>query len=72
MEIIKVDFTAALQIAYDSGSLFVQYIDGDWYKYFSVPESVFERLKKADSVGYFLNKEIKPNYHWKPCPAPQI
>jgi len=71
MQIVKVDSSAALQIAYDSGNLFVQYIDGDWYKYSSVPEKVFEKLQKADSVGYFLNKVIKPNYPCEPCLAPK-
>ena len=72
MRVINVDSTAALKIAYDSGKLFVQYIEGDWYKYSPVPESVFERLQKAESVGYFLNKEIKPNYFCEKCLAPKI
>lgn len=72
MEIVKIDSTAALKIAYESGILFVQYTGGDWYKYWSVPEIVFEKLRKAESIGTFLNKEIKPNYHCEPCLAPRI
>ena len=72
MRIIKVDSSAALKIAYDNGVLFVQYVDGDWYKYWRVSETVFEKLLKAESIGTFLNKEIKPNYHCEPCSAPKI
>ena len=72
MEIIKVDSSAALQVAYDCGTLFVQYVDGDWYKYFPIPSNVFEKLCRTESLGQFLNKEIKPKYLWRPCFAPQI
>ena len=71
MEIIKVNSSAAFQVAYGSETLFVQYIDGDWYKYFSVPRNVFEKLCAAKSLGQFLNQEIKPKYFCEPCPNPQ-
>ena len=43
MQIIEVNSTAALKIAYDSGTLFVQYIEDDWYKYWSVPQISFQK-----------------------------
>ena len=62
MKIVKVDSTAVLKVGYNDKTLFVQYAGGDWYKYHNVPEMVFERLCSANSVGQFLNKEIKPKY----------
>lgn len=32
------------------------------YSYANVPEDVWEKMKKADSVGAFLNAEIKGKY----------
>ena|GEM_PF-1083367 len=72
MEMFKVNSSAALQVAYDNGTLFVQYIEGEWYKYFHVPKNVFEKLCTAESLGKFLNQEIKPKYFCQPCPNPQI
>ena len=72
MEMLTVNSSAALQVAYDCGTLFVQYIEGDWYKYFSVPRNVFEKLQRAESLGQFLNKEIKPKYLCQPCSNPRI
>lgn len=74
MQIIEVSSSAVLKLGYDGDTLFVQFVGGKWYKYFHVPEDVFKRLCEADSVGQFVNEEIKPNYKdFEPCvfnPAP--
>lgn len=34
------------------------------YRYLGVQPDVWEKYKKAESVGKFLNDEIKPNYQY--------
>lgn len=62
MKIVEVESSAILKIGYDGDTLFVQFVSGDWYKYFQVPETVFEEFCNADSQGQFFNVEIKPKY----------
>lgn len=35
------------------------------YRYFEVPEEVWGKLLKADSIGRFVNSDIKPKYRYK-------
>lgn len=69
MKIVEVkDSSAVLKLGYDGENLFVQFVGGAWYKYFHVPEKMFERLSTSDSVGQCLNREIKPKYtQYEPC-----
>lgn len=62
MQIVSVDSSAVLKVGYGEDALFVQFVGGDWYKYRHVPKIVFEQLIKANSVGRFIDKEIKPKY----------
>ena len=68
LQIVEVvDSSAILKIGYDGENLLVQYVSGDWYKYFHVPETVFKQFCKADSKGTFINKEIKSHYDFESC-----
>ena len=68
MEVVIVDSSAVLKAGHDGENLFVQFVGGDWYKYFNVPKTVFEELQRADSVGQFVNREVKPQYkHFERC-----
>lgn len=62
MKIVSVESSAILKVGYDEDALFVQFVGGDWYKYSHVPESIFEKLCNADSIGQFVNKEVKTKY----------
>jgi KTSC domain len=50
--------------AYDEvgATLDLWYKGGDRYRYFDVPEAVFEELLAAPSAGEFVNREIKPHH----------
>jgi KTSC domain len=51
------------EVGYEAGELFVRFRhSGKTYVYYVVPESVFRQFMVADSLGRFLNEEIKPNY----------
>ena len=45
--------------------LIVEFKHGDVYRYYGVPKSVFENMKKADSKGKFLNSEVKNIYRYE-------
>lgn len=53
-------------VGYDENSdtLQVEFHNGGTYQYFDVPESLFESLRDADSVGGFLAANIKGSYRY--------
>jgi hypothetical protein len=54
--------SAVRAVRYDHtrGELDVRYEDGEEYRYVDVPRSKFRSLLKADSIGRFVNQQIKP------------
>lgn len=46
-------------------TLDIWYKEGDRYRYFGVPEEVFEGLVAAASAGEYVNREIKPFYRFE-------
>lgn len=69
MQYTKVVSSNVDEIAHDGHDLFVRFKNGGLYKYRGVPRSVFERMLKAESVGKFLNAEVKPHYQFTKMPA---
>ena len=61
------DSSAIARAAYDvdSATLDLWYRGGDRYRYFDVPEAVYETLLAARSAGEFVNREIKPHYRFE-------
>lgn len=53
-------------VGYDAVSMTLEigFKDGTVYQYFDVPESVYQELLFADSVGQFLNRQIKSSYRY--------
>jgi hypothetical protein len=47
--------TQTLQVEFNSGSI---------YQYFDVPQTIYEALISAESVGKFLNAQIKGYYRY--------
>ncbi len=54
-------------IGYDDQSsiLEVEFVSGNIYHYFDVPEYLFRELKAAASKGKFLNDYIKYGYRYQ-------
>ena len=50
-------------IGHDGTDLYVLFLNGGYYKYEDVPQSKFNSLLTAESVGSYLNKSIKPMYN---------
>lgn len=59
-----VESGAVAAVGYDpkSAVLFVEFHDGDIYQYFAVPQSKYEALMAAESIGRYLNTVIKPRH----------
>jgi len=55
-------------VGYDAvhSELHVLYVDtAGLYVYLGVPPETFERLLKANSIGGFLNREVKAKYKFE-------
>jgi hypothetical protein len=63
----QVSSSAIESVAYDDGTstLDLWYKGGDRYSYFGVPRGVYEALLEADSIGGFVNKEVKPHFRYE-------
>ena len=63
----NVTSTNIVSVGYDQAkkSLFVNFKNGSEYRYDNVPDEVFEELIGAESVGAFLNKQIKNVYEFE-------
>lgn len=55
-------------VGYDPSTmtLEVEFLSGRVYQYFDVPESLYQGLMSASSVGKFLNQNIKGFYRYTP------
>ena len=62
VEMVQVDSSAVAAVGFEAGDLYVEFRDGDLYVYHAVPEWLHRDLMSADSIGQFLNREIKPLY----------
>lgn len=53
-------------VGYDPNTLTleVEFKDGSVYQYFDVPETVYQELMRASSVGQFMHANIKNNYRY--------
>jgi hypothetical protein len=61
--------TAVDSIGYDSALnvLEIEFADdGGVYRYYAVPPTVVQALLAADSIGRFVNQQIKPRYRAVP------
>lgn len=49
-------------LGYSLGNLLVRFKTGGVYSYAGVPFRIFDELRNADSVGQYLNKQVKGVY----------
>lgn len=62
----KVESSQIDSVAHDEQGLFVKFISGgSIYGYPEVPKATFDQMLTAESVGKFLNSQIKPNYAYE-------
>lgn len=53
-------------VGYDlrSRTLELEYVSGDVYRYFDVPQPTYAGLLAATSIGAYVNREIKPYFEF--------
>ena len=63
---VVLDSSAIAIATYDSDerTLDLQFCEGNNYRYFNVPQFVFEALRTAESAGAFWNS-VKQNYRYQ-------
>jgi len=66
-----VSSSAIRSIGYDAKLhlLEVEYVSGDVYLYYYVPEVEYEQLTQAESKGAYVNQRIKPKYPYRKAAA---
>ena len=52
----------SVEYDFDIEDLMITYKNGSSYLYADVSEAVFDDLLDAESIGRFVNSQIKPNY----------
>ena len=67
MERISVSSSNIRSIGYDklANTLEVEFISGDIYQYFNVPEYLYQQFLSTSSHGEFLNSHIRYNYRYQ-------
>lgn len=68
MKRTHVNSTSISSIGYDelTKTLEVKFIEnGEIYQYLKVPQKVYHELLTADSIGAYLNQEIKGKYEYR-------
>lgn len=56
---------AEIDYAPESETLFVRFVDGDWYSYFTVPPQQFAAFVAAESHGQFFQRNIRDRYSYR-------
>lgn len=66
MDRVPVQSSNIAEVGYDPATmtLEVAFHNGTVYQYFDVPEPLYQELLRAESVGKFLNTQIKNNYRY--------
>lgn len=66
MERMPVQSSNIAEVGYEPATmtLEVAFHNGTIYQYFDVPEALYQELIRAESVGTFLNAQIKNNYRY--------
>ena len=67
MQRIPVSSSNIRSIGYDpqSALLEVEFVSGDVYQYFDVPEHLYRQFLNGSSHGQFLNDHIRYNYRYQ-------
>jgi hypothetical protein len=62
-----VESEAIAEIRYDAAqsTMFVRFVDGEWYSYFDVPARVHDAFAAAESHGRFFHDHIRDRYRYR-------
>jgi hypothetical protein len=60
-----VDSSSVRSVGWSDGTLEIEYVSGDIYQYYDVPQPRYAALLAAPSIGAYVNKQIKPYYEFR-------
>ncbi len=62
----SVHSSSVVSVGYDPATmtLEVEFVGGGTYQYFDVPETEYQGLMAASSLGRHVNQQIKPKYRY--------
>jgi len=66
MDRVSVSSSNVASVGYDSATqtLEVEFLKGQTYQYFDVPEALFREMLAAPSVGSYFNQNIKGSFRY--------
>ena len=67
MEYVDSSNIEAIGYDEDARELWVRFTSGSTYVYSDVPPATYDDIRRADSKGSYLNREVKPNYACRPA-----
>lgn len=62
----RVGSTNIRSVGYDpeSNTLEIEFHSGSVYQYFNVPQTIYDELMRAPSLGSYFYKHIRGNFKW--------
>ena len=69
MKRLPVESSSIVSVGYDAGHsiLEIEFEGSRVYQYFDVPASVYEALLEAESIGRFVNEQVKSVFAYTPA-----
>jgi hypothetical protein len=67
MEFVDSSNIEAIGYQPEQRELWVRFLSGQTYVYADVSAITHEEIMRADSKGSYLNREVKPNYSYRPA-----
>jgi hypothetical protein len=67
MRRVPVESRAIASVGYDAATnvLEIEFVDGDVYRYYAVPQRVHRELLAADSMGRYFQSQIRDQYGYE-------
>jgi hypothetical protein len=64
---VQVESEAIAEIAYEAerSTMFVRFVEGQWYSYFAVSRRVYQAFVAAPSHGRFFHEHIRDKYPFR-------
>lgn len=62
MRFVKVESSCVKEVGYENKTLYTKFNSDKVYAYVDVPVEKFVDMINANSIGQFINNEIKPNF----------
>ena len=60
-----VNSSSVRSVGWQDGTLELEYVGGSVYRYYDVPQPTYAGLLAAESIGNYVNTEIKPYYGFR-------